>query len=179
MTTAVLLSCLKIFCCRIMDVTLGTFRTMLTVKGRNKFAALVGFVEVFLWYIVVRDALSGAGPVIPTAIAYAGGYATGTFIGGKLSGLFISGKVLIQVITSGRDQKVLDGLRQAGYAITVIRIEANEYGPDKWMVMADVDKKHAAALEKLVKELDPKAFIMVQDTKSSSGGYFGDTAKKK
>ncbi|MBQ6012780.1 MAG: hypothetical protein IJL27_01890, partial [Firmicutes bacterium] len=78
----VLLSCIKIFLCRIMDVSLGTFRTMLTVKGRNQLAALVGFCEVFLWYVIVRDALTGDAPVLATAIAYAGGYATGTFVGG-------------------------------------------------------------------------------------------------
>ncbi len=174
----VFLSCLKIFLCRIMDVTMGTFRTMLTVKGKNNLAALVGFLEIFLWYIVVRDALNGAGPVVLTAIAYAGGYATGTYIGGFLSGKLIKGNVLVQIITSGRDQKVLDGLRQAGYAITVIRIEANDYGPEKWMVLADIDKKSTSKFEDLVKSLDPKAFIMVQDTRSSIGGYFGQTKKK-
>jgi uncharacterized protein YebE (UPF0316 family) len=46
-------------------------------------------------------------------------------------------------------------------------------------VLADIDKKNAAAFEKLVTGLDPKAFIMVQETKSATGGYFGQNQKRK
>lgn len=35
--------CLKIFLVRILDVSLGTFRTILTVKGKTLYASLVGF----------------------------------------------------------------------------------------------------------------------------------------
>ena len=168
---AILLSCIKIFLCRILDVTLGTVRTMLTVKGKKEFAALVGFCECFIWYVIVKDAMSATGPVLPIAIAYAGGYAAGTYIGGLVSGKVIKGKVVVQVITSGRDKTLLDAIRDDGFAITVIDVAASEYSGEKYMVLANVENSQLTHFQSFVREHDPKAFIVVQESKSSIGGY--------
>ena len=168
------LSCLKIFFCRILDVSLGTVRTMLTVREKTFLAAVIGFIEVFLWYIVVKDAISGNMPVIPTAIAYAGGFAAGTYIGGTLSRKLITGNVSIRIITSGRDDLLLSEIRKKGYAITVVNVNESEYGDAKYLVYADVDKKKTKDFVELVKQHDPGAFILVQDTRSHIGGYYGE-----
>ena len=36
--------CLKIFFVRIIDVSLGTFRTIITVKGKAFYASIIGFI---------------------------------------------------------------------------------------------------------------------------------------
>ncbi len=46
----ILILCLKIFFVRIIDVSLGTVRTIITVKGRRVVASMVGFVEVFVCF---------------------------------------------------------------------------------------------------------------------------------
>ena len=173
MTTALLLSCIKIFCCRILDVTCGTVRTILTVKENTKGAALMGFIEVFLWYVVVRDAMTSDGPVIAIAVAYAAGFATGTYVGGQIARRIISGNVTVQVVTSHRDDAMLAAIRDAGYAITVLNANESEFAESKYLIIASVDKKQLKAFEELIKEKDPKAFIMVSETKSYVGGYFG------
>lgn len=173
MTTALLLSCIKIFCCRILDVTCGTVRTILTVKENTKGAAMMGFLEVFLWYVVVRDAMTSDGPVIAIAIAYAAGFATGTFVGGQIARRVISGSVTVQVVTSRRDDTLLSAIREAGFAITVLNANESEFAEGKYLIIATVDKKQLKEFEDIVKERDEKAFIMVSDTKSYVGGYFG------
>jgi uncharacterized protein YebE (UPF0316 family) len=173
MTTALLLSCIKIFCCRILDVTCGTVRTILTVKENTKGAALMGFIEVFLWYVVVRDAMTSDGPVIAIAVAYAAGFATGTYVGGQIARRIISGNVTVQVVTSHRDDAMLAAIRDAGYAITVLNANESEFAESKYLIIASVDKKQLKAFEELIKEKDSKAFIMVSETKSYVGGYFG------
>ena len=173
MTTALLLSCLKIFCCRILDVTCGTVRTVLTVKENAKGAAFMGFVEVFLWYVVVRDAMTSDGPVLAIAVAYAAGFATGTFVGGQIARRIISGNVTVQVVTSHRDDALLHAIRDAGYAITVLNANESEFSESKYLIIATVDKKQLKAFEEIVKGRDEHAFITVSDTKSYVGGYFG------
>ena len=173
MTTALLLSCVKIFCCRILDVTCGTIRTMLTVKEKVSLAAMVGFVEVFIWYVVVKDAMASTGPVIANAIAYAGGYASGTYIGGRLSKLLISGNVTVQVVTSGRNEEMLEAIRSEGFAITVIKANESEFSGKKYLILASIDKKQYKKYEQLIKKWDEGAFILVNDTKNYEGGYFG------
>ena len=177
LTSAVILSCVKIFFCRILDVTLGTVRTILTVKERSLLAALMGFCEVFLWYIVVKDALAVSEPVLPIAISYAAGFATGTYVGGLISKLFIKGNVTVQVVTSGRSQETLDAVRNEGWAITVIDIDANEYGGEKYMIFSNIPKTQIKKFEDFIHKHDAKAFIMIQDTRATVGGYYSQNRK--
>ena len=41
-----LLLCIKIFLVRILDVSLGTVRTIMTVKNKNLIASIIGFIEI-------------------------------------------------------------------------------------------------------------------------------------
>ena len=169
--TSVLLTCLKIFSFRIIDVTLSTVRMVLTVKERTITSALVGFVEVFIWYSIVREALNSTGPYLPTAVAYAGGFATGTFVGGKVAKRFIRGHVVVSVVTTGQNDEVVAALRDAGYAVTVMNVNKSEFADEKYMLLSDVDKSKLRAFQRLVEELDPGAFILVQETKNVINGY--------
>lgn len=169
--TAVLLTCAKIFCFRIMDVTLSTVRMVLTVKERTLTSALVGFVEVFIWYSVVREALSSTGPYLPTAIAYAGGFAAGTYVGGRVARKYIRGHVVVSVVTTGQNDNLVAAIREAGYAITVMNVNSSEFADEKYMLLADVDKSHLRDFQNLVEKLDPGAFILVQETKNVINGF--------
>ena len=69
------------------------------------------------------------------------------------------------------------GARDVGVAgsvaITVLNANESEFAEGKYLIIATVDKKQLKVFEDLVKEKDEKAFIMVSDTKSYVGGYFG------
>ena len=130
----IVILCIKIFLVRIIDVSLGTLRTIITVKGRNMLASMVGFVEVFVWFIIAREALNTDVDSIWIAISYSLGFATGTYIGGYLSDRFISGNLGVQVVTSTKN-----------------------------------DILH---LKNMIKKIDEKAFIVVNETKYVQNGYF-------
>ena len=53
-----LLLCLKIFFCRIIDVSMASYRTVIMVKGKSKLASLIALVEGLIWFLVVREALN-------------------------------------------------------------------------------------------------------------------------
>lgn len=170
MTLTLLLGCLKVFFCRILDVSLGSIRTVLVVKEKSLLAALIGFCEVFIWYIIVRDALNFEGPVLPIALSYAAGYASGTFIGGTLAKKLIGGHVTVHVVTSARIAALPDTLRKAGFVITVLDVNGSEYGEPRHMILADLDKSRLHAFRALVTEQDPAAFLLVQETKQTLRG---------
>ena len=50
--------CLKIFFVRIIDVSLGTIRTIMSVKNKDLIASLIGFIEITVWFLVVKEALN-------------------------------------------------------------------------------------------------------------------------
>ena len=169
--STLLVSCLKIFFGRILDVSIGTVRNILTVKEKTLEASLLAFCEVFIWYVIVKDALSATGPVFAIASAYAAGFASGTYIGGKLAKLLVSGHVVVRVITSSRDDALPHRLREKGYGIAVLNVNGSEFSNERYLIMTDVDKKKVKEFESRILEYDPKAFVIVEDTKSYIGGY--------
>ena len=92
------LLCFKIFFARVLDVSLGTFRTLVTVKGNYKDASIIGFFEVLIWFLIVKEAINTDSSSILIGISYAFGFATGTYVGGIISAHFIKGNYTVQVI---------------------------------------------------------------------------------
>ena len=162
-----LLLCLKIFFFRIIDVSLATFRTIVIVKGRALLASLIGFVETTIWFLIVREALlyAGSDNNIFVALAYAGGFASGTFLGGILAKKFINVNLTVQVVTSSKDDDMLEEIRAAGYAITVLDINNSRFGKKKYMLFCEIMNSQLNNFKSLIYSLDKRAFVMVQETK--------------
>jgi len=167
-----LLLCIKVFFVRILDVSLGTTRTIVMVKGKSTLASVIGFFEVLIWFLVVKEALNTDINSIWIAISYAGGFATGTFIGGFLSNKFIKGNFGVQVILSKNDNKVVNTRRKEGYAVSVIDVKGQDETNEKYMLFIEIDKRRFEHLKNLIKELDSKAFIVVNETRMVQNGYF-------
>lgn len=166
----IFLLCLKIFFARILDVSLGTVRTIVTVKGNKFYAALIGFIEVFIWFIVVKDALNVEVNSIFIPLSYASGYATGTLLGGLISEKVISGNLTVQIILSNQNTEIIDIIREKGYAVSVI--DAKGQNDDKkYMLFMEINKNKLSKLKELIKSLDEKAFIVVNETKLVQNGY--------
>ena len=112
--------CIKIFCGRLVDVSLSTLQTMLLVKGKRNLATIIGFVDVFIWFIVVREALNTDIKSIWIALAYAGGFAAGTYLGSAISKKVIRGKVGVQVISKNTKNKVIEAIKNSGFSATYV-----------------------------------------------------------
>ena len=69
-----------IFIARTMDVTLGTLRNVFISKGFRNIVPFIGFVEVMIWLISIRQVMQHLdNPVC--YIGFAGGFAMGTYVG--------------------------------------------------------------------------------------------------
>lgn len=169
--------CIKIFFVRILDVSLGTLRTMITVKGKILYASMVGFVEIFVWFLVVKEALNTDQTSIWIAISYSLGFATGTYIGGFLSKKFISGNLSVQVITDNAYPNMVNKLRSEGYGVTVIDVEGKNKEQEKNMLFIEISNKSFNHLQKIVKQLDHDAFIVVNETKYVLNGFIDNYVK--
>lgn len=169
--------CIKIFFVRILDVSLGTLRTMITVKGKNLYASMVGFVEIFVWFLVVKEALNTDQTSIWIAISYSLGFATGTYIGGLLSKKFISGNLSVQVITDNAYPDMVDKLRNEGYGVTVIDVEGKDKEQEKNMLFIEISNKSFNHLQKIVKQIDHDAFVVVNETKYVLNGFIDNYVK--
>ena len=170
-TAQTIFLCLKIFFARVLDVSLGTVRTLFVVRGKRAAAALCGFVEIMIWFLAVRTAFNSSEAGLLLAVFYAGGFATGTYVGGLIAGKLIKGTVTVQAVTSSRDDSVLEAIRAAGYALTVVNVNPSEYGPEKYMFFAEITGDNLTEFKNLVYSLDSGAFIKVQETKYVYNGF--------
>ena len=167
----VFLLCLKIFCARILDVSIGTVRMILTVKNKSLYAALVAFFEVFIWFMVAREALNTNINSIFIPIAYSLGYATGTFMGGIISDKFIDSIIGVQVITTKNTEMMLNEIRKRGFAVSVIPLKKEKDRDKKEMLFIQLHKSKLKKLTAVLNELDPKAFTIVNETKTVQNGF--------
>ena len=165
------LLCLKIFFARLIDVSLGTFRTINTVKGKDFIAALIGIVEITVWFLVVKEALNTDNNSYFIVISYALGFSVGTYIGGKISKIFIKSNLEVQVILSSLNNKIIDKIRDYGYGVTAIKVSGAK--SDKYMLYIQIRDKSLEKLKKIILNLDKNAFIVINETKYVENGYFG------
>ena len=163
--------CIKVFFGRIFDVSLGTIRTIMTVKGKKIYATTIGFFEVFIWYYVARSALNTPLTSIFVPISYSLGYATGTFIGTTLSRKVIKGNTSIQVITSKASKTNLERIRTAGYGVTIIDVYDTYDNKEKKLLLMEVKNRNIKELTNLIKKIDKKAFIKLRETQTIYNGF--------
>ena len=173
-----LLLCLTVFVCRILDVSLGTIRTMFTVRGKTWYAGLIGFVELLVWFLVVREALNSDESSIFVALAYALGYATGTIIGSLLSKRLIKTKYEVQIITTNNQQEFKDELKQNGFACTIIDAHGIVEENQKYMLYFVIDSKRFSDLKRIILSYDEDAFITVHEANTFINGYFSTKKAK-
>lgn len=163
--------CLIVFFGRVVDMSLCTMRTILSVREKNVLAAVMGLFEAFIWFMVVRQALSSNISGWEIALVYGLGFAVGTFVGGVITRRFLTFDLVTQVVTSSRNDELIHTLREEGFAVTVVNVNSSEFGGEKYMIFSKIKSNNFKAFKALINKFDSHAFIMVQDTKYVFNGY--------
>lgn len=161
------LLCLKIFCARLLDVSISTFRTMIMVRGEKLISAILAFFEVFVWFYAARTALTTAITGIYIPISYSLGYATGSFIGMLMSEKFIKGILGVQIITQKKSQNLIKMIKKHNIGVSEIKLS----GENKSMLYIQIRSDKLEDLKKIIIEFDERAFITVSDTKYVTNGW--------
>jgi uncharacterized protein YebE (UPF0316 family) len=174
MFLSTLLWSLLIFFARAADVGLGTTRVQLIVRRRKFLAAMIGFIEVLIYILIVsrviRDISDWQGwlSIFPV-VAYAAGFAVGTILGITLSEKAGRGIVELTIITHGPPETVEAAVREAGYALTRYWGIGRE-GPVE-MFSAICGARQVPRLIQLVTCADPKAFLYTHELSGLRGGH--------
>ena len=130
-------------------MSLCTIRTILSVREKSLLAALIGLIESFIWFTVVRQALSSSVSGLEVALVYGSGFAVGTYLGGLITRKFLVFDLYIQVVTSGRNDKLVHALRGEGFAVTVINVNSSGFGGVKYMIFSKIRAKTLRPLKRL------------------------------
>lgn len=166
---AIFIKFMTIFCARVLDVSLGSLRIIFIGKGKPKVAFLMAFIEVCIWFMVAKDVLSGGEwwYMFP----YALGYATGTFLGIKINEKFVTGNLGVQIVTSTKNEELIEILKNRGYAMSIVDVKGSFNRTEKYMLFLEINKLKYENLIKIVNEHDPQAFVTVNDTRYVVNGF--------
>jgi uncharacterized protein YebE (UPF0316 family) len=153
---------LFIFAARIMDVSLGTLRIIFTTKGIKRIAPIFGFFEVLIWLLAISRVMQNLDNWV-CYLAYASGFATGTFIGILFEEKLAIGHEMISVVTRKDATDLIANLREKGYGVTSIKAQGIE---------GDVAVIYIIARRSMIKEVvdeinifNPRALYTVESIK--------------
>lgn len=125
---ATLLMGMLVFGSRVVDVSIGTVRTIATVQGRTVVAFFLGLIEVTLWVFVVSAVIQQIQETPILAVFYAVGFSTGNVVGIHVERLMAMGHQGLRFITSHDGDEMAKRLRDMGFHVTVFQGEGSR-GP--------------------------------------------------
>lgn len=147
------------------DVSIGTVRIILISRERKVLAALLGFVEVLLWLIVITQIMRNLSNVF-CYIAYAGGFATGTFLGMVVEEKLALGHSFIRIIVPEKGEEIVQNLTQAGYRTTTLEAQGAR-GPVK-VILSLLRRKDIPIVLGILKNTAPGAFYTIENARKTS-----------
>ncbi len=171
--------CILVVIGRIIDMALCSIRTVYTVRSKPLIAALFGFFEAFIWFIIVKAALDYvfSDPVYDTifiALSYSIGFAVGTYLGGLLSSIIVKTKISVQVVLSSKNDELVKALREKGYGQTILSAHGSQNDKETYFINIETEEKKLKELKSIIDSFDKKAFVSINETKQVFGGYFGN-----
>ena len=171
MTTSVCITCVLIVIARIADVSLDTVRIASIGQGRRTFAAILGFIESFIYISVVAKVLLNMNhPVY--ALAYGTGFASGTFLGIVIEQRLAFGHQVISLFTR-KGTQLYSALADEGYRLA--QVTGHTRDGDLAMLYVEVPRKRSRNVIQHVSAVDAECFCIVNDVRmakylSNDGG---------
>ena len=158
-----------IFCSRVGDVSLGTLRHVFISKGLRKIVPVLGFFEVLIWIVVVAQVMKNLNNVA-CYLAYAGGFATGTYVGLLIEERLALGLQVIRIITHKDAGELVAALKKDRHGVTIVDAHG-AVGPVK-MIFTIIKRKNVQTVVKIIHDHNPTAFYSIEDIKKANQGVF-------
>ena len=153
---------LFIFIARVLDVSLGTIRVIFISKGFKYLAPFVSFFEILVWLFAIGQIFQHFSNII-YYVAYAGGFAMGTFVGIYIDTKLLIGTEIIRIITRKGASQLVEVLKSGGYVVTSTDAEGVE-GPVK-IIYVILDRHDLPTIIENIKQYNPRAFYSVEDVR--------------
>ncbi|MCC7232630.1 MAG: DUF2179 domain-containing protein [Bacteroidia bacterium] len=160
---------LLIFVSRMLDVTLATLRNIFITKGFRNLVPIVGFFEVLIWLISIRQIMQHLDNPM-TYLGFALGFAAGTYVGLHVESRLALGLQVLRIITHQDCTNLVLALKRQNVGITVIDGEGGK-GPVK-IIFTIVKRKDMEMIRNLIRDNNPLAFYSIEDIRIASQGIF-------
>jgi uncharacterized protein YebE (UPF0316 family) len=168
LTSEVILGATFIFVLRVIGITISTLRVLAMMRGKKLAALVAGFFEVLTYVIAIGEVVNNLDNIW-NILGYCFGFCVGTVAGMMLDERTASGFANVRIISRYKAQNIVEEVHKAGYGATVGW--GHGRGGTVGMILAVVRRKEAEQLIHIAEEVDPSAFVTVEDTRSVRRGY--------
>ena len=155
------LDLLIIFSLRLVSVAIATVRIVLLGRARKGTAAALGFAESLVWVLAISRVLTGLDDPA-RMVAFAAGFAAGTFLGAKVEEWLALGQSLVRIVAPNESPAVAGLIRSQGFGATVIN--GNGLEGEVRITFSVVPRRRVAAVLRMVHEANPDAYVTVDQT---------------
>lgn len=170
-----ILAFIAVFGLRVVDVSLATLRTVYILQGRRIRASVIGFFEVLIWIFVISQVVAAISSWI-LMVAYAGGFATGTYVGLWLESRFAIGYSQLRIISRDHGEEIATALWAENFGATVVRGHGRYGAID--LIFSILPRRFITRCVALASEIDDDCFVSVSDSRYLFRGYLGQGQRK-
>ncbi len=158
-----------IFAARVVDVTLGTLRTISIVHGRTKAAFFLGFVEISIWLSVITTVIQKIQSQPILGVFYALGFSTGNVVGIMIERRVAMGATILRIVSTKPGNRLAEEIRTAGFAVTSFQGEGLS-GPVKQLYVV-CRRRDLKTILSVVRKVEPDAFYITESAGDVSKIY--------
>lgn len=156
---------LLIFLARIGDVSIATIRIIFVMSGKKVIAPILGFFESLIWLLAIGQIFNNIDNVW-SYIAYASGYATGTFVGMYIEEKLALGRVVVRIITKLPADGLINFLQKNDYRYSSLDAQGNSGKVN--VIFTVIKREFLKDLLPNIKAHNPQAFYTIEGVKKVS-----------
>lgn len=165
-----LLTYVTIFASQTAQLTLITYKTILTARNEKKLNTALTLFQESLGIISSGLTLVGAGSVFIRVIAFVLGCAIGCLLGMFVDEAVALGTNMVTVVVDrGESQRIANDIRERGFALTTIDAKSNDNNKTLLMI-ALKRKKERKLINSLLK--NEKNVLVIDESVDTFGGYY-------
>jgi len=158
-----------IFFARMSDVTLGTLRNVFIAKGFKNIVPIIGFFEVLIWLISMRQIMQHLDNPL-CYLGFAAGFAAGTYVGMFVERRLALGMQVMRIIIHQDSDALIAGLKAENFGVTIIDGHG-AVGPVK-IIFTIIKRKDIELIRKIIQRFNPNAFYSIEDIRVANQGVF-------
>jgi uncharacterized protein YebE (UPF0316 family) len=141
------------------------------VKGERKLAALLGFIECFVWGFVISAVITSLSSNILLLFSYCIGYAAGLFLGSYIESRIALGTSSVQIMVDDEHIEIVEKyLKGKGYGFTVL--DGHGSKESMHVVIMILARKVVKNTMKEIREMcNGDVFMVSSEISNFAGGY--------
>lgn len=157
----ILVTGLVVFCARVVDVSMGTLRTLATVQGRMGMAFALGLVEVTIWIYVITEVVDTIKEQPLLVVFYAFGFSTGNIVGIWVEKKLAMGHVILRLMTARHGPEMATAIRDMEFQVTEFEGRGRR-GPVSELYVV-CDRRSLNRIMRRAQGIDPNVFYITEN----------------